>query len=161
MAGVEHRRPEGSEGGLARVLFEIEDKSLGDVEVLWGERTSDEAIRLDNIPLLVFGVSMGDTIRVRRDGDGLWSAGGLERGGHSTYRVMLRDATDKRVQDAFRHLVTLGCGYEELTRRYVAVDVPPDVDVRTVYDALEQGLEQDFWTFEEGHCGHRLDRPSR
>jgi hypothetical protein len=35
--------------------------------------------------------------------------------------------------------------------------VPPDVDIFKVYDLLERGLDEEAWTFEEGHCGHPVD----
>lgn len=155
MPPVEHAKPVAS-NDLARVLFEVEDKSLGDTEAVWGEWTAPDAVCLDNIPLLAFGVSMGDTVRVTRV-DALWFAGAVERGGHSTYRVMLADAGDVSIQERFRTLVVMGCGYEQLTPRFIALDVPPTIDIFAVYDRLESGLEHGAWTFEEGHCGHPID----
>ena len=154
---VEHAKPETASGELARVLFEIEDKSLGDAEALWGEWTSSEEIRLDSIPLLVFGVSMADHVRVVRDGQTFRFAGVAERGGHSTYRVMLADPEDSSIQERFRSLVIMGCGYEQLTPRFIALDVPPEVDIFALYERLEAGMDAGAWTFEEGHCGHPVD----
>lgn len=157
MAPVEHAKPQVASNDLARVLFEIDDKSLGDAEILWGEWISDQSVRLDNIPLLAFGVSMGDAVRIAREGETLRFAGVTDRGGHSTYRVMLADADDSFIQDRFRNLVVMGCGYEQLTPRFIALDVPPEVDIFAVYDQLESGLEKGAWTFEEGHCGHPVN----
>ena len=121
-----------------------------------GEKAGPGMVRLDNIPLLVFGVSMSDVVNVKVADDAVWSAGVAERGGHSTYRVMLEDADDATTQERFRDIVVLGCGYEQSTPRFIAIDVPPRVDVYEVYALLEAGLEAGIWTFEEGHCGHPL-----
>jgi hypothetical protein len=132
----------------------------GDAEVLWARRVTDRTAELDNIPLLVFGVSMGDVVKVG-PGDGWLRYEDVEaRGGHSTYRVMLEDPDDAEIQARFREIVTRGCAYEQLTPRFLAVDVPPEVEVFTVYDLLERGLDDGLWTFEEGHCGHPVDAGS-
>ena len=154
MPPIEHSRPRESLDGEARVFFELEDSDLGDAEVLWGRWTTPATVRLDNIPLLVFDVSMADVVRVTRDGDTLRFKVVSERGGHSTYRVMLERAEEASTLDRLREIIVLGCGYEHLTPRFLALDVPPNVDVFRVYDLLERGLEQGAWTFEEGHCGH-------
>jgi hypothetical protein len=154
---IQHNKPTESPADRVRVIFELEDNDLGEAEALWGRWVTRETVQLDNIPLLVFGLSMGDLIQVRRDGETLRLAAVAERGGHSTYRVMLHDADDSSARERLREMITLGCGYEHLTPRFLALDVPPDVDVFKVYDLLENGLEQGVWTFEEGHCGHPLD----
>lgn len=157
MPAIEHAKPTELFGDPARVFFKLEDAVLGDAEVLWGRWITYETVQLDNIPLLVFGVSMGDVVQVRRDGDTSRFAAVVKRGGHSTYRVMLENAGDPSAQERIREIIVLGCGYEELTPRFLALDVPPHVDVFKVYDLLKCGLEQGVWTFEEGHCGHPVD----
>jgi hypothetical protein len=160
MPPFEHAKPDVAQNGLVRVLFNVEDTSLGESEALWGEWVAPDAVRLDNIPLLIFGVSMGDVVRVARDGETVRFSGVARRGGHSTYRLMLRDADDVAIQDRLRSVVVMGCGYEQLTPKFVAVDVPPEVDIFAVYELLEDGLDHGAWTFEEGHCGHPVDTGS-
>ena len=157
MSSIEHSLPAGPSDAHVRVLFELENRKLGDAEALWAERVGAGTVRLDNIPMLIFGVSMGDVVSVTSSEDALMFAGVADRGGHSTYRVMLEDADDALTQDRFREIVTLGCAHERLTPRFIAIDVPPDVDVFKVYDLLERGLQDGTWTFEEGHCGHPVD----
>lgn len=156
MSPVEHAKPVDHDD-LARVLFELEDRTFGEAEALWAESLTPETARLDNIPLLVFGVSKGDVVKVSRDDETPRFLGVAERGGHSTYRVMLEDPDDPSTQARFREIVVLGCGHERLTPRFIAVDVPPDIDIFKVYDLLEKGLDDGAWTFEEGHCGHPVD----
>jgi hypothetical protein len=137
-----------------RILFALENSELGDAEVLWAEPITETTYRLDNIPLLVFGVSMGDTVWSRSPTEPYVFAGIASRGGHSTYRLMLEAPDQPATRARFRELVTLGCGYEELTARFIAIDVPERTDIFRVYDLLERGLDDGIWTFEEGHCGH-------
>lgn len=153
---IEHEAPTHDERA-PRVLFELEDTSVGETEALWGEWAGDDAVRLDNIPLLVFGVSMKDTVRVTRSEGQLAFAGVVARGGHSTYRVMLDGGDDPRGQQRLREIVVLGCGLERLTPRFAAIDVPPQVDVFKVHGLLERGLKDRVWAFEEAHCGHPVD----
>ena len=146
----------GSEGreGFVRVLFDVEDESSQ--EALWGEPVAPGVVKLDNVPLLTFGVSRGDAVRVTDAGEQFRFAGVAERGGHSTYRIMLTDADSGSVQERLASLLALGCGSERFSPRFLALDVPPNVSVVDVYALLEQGLDAGDWTFEEGHCGHPL-----
>jgi hypothetical protein len=157
MPPIEHTRPAESLDDHTRVRFELEDSELGDAEVLWGRWITPGTVRLDNIPLLISGVSMGDVVHVTVTGGALLFASVAERGGHSTYRVMLEKAEDASVEKRLREIIVLGCGYERITPRFLALDVPRDVDVFRVYDLLERGLAARIWTFEEGHCGHPVD----
>jgi hypothetical protein len=157
MSAVEHDRPSTTATERVRIRFLIEDSTLGTAEVLWAAPVNDGTFRLDNIPLLVFGVSLGDVVRVRQSNEVLEFEEVVARGGHSTYRVMINDPDDAAAQQHLRAIVTLGCGYEHLTPRFVAIDVPPAVDVFTVYELLDRGLDDGLWTFEEGHCGHPVD----
>jgi Domain of unknown function (DUF4265) len=109
MGTIQHEPPATQEDTHARVRFELDDPALGDAEVLWARTLSAETAELDNIPLLIFGVSLGDTIKVRHD-DGWLVYNGVETGGgHSTYRVMLSDPDGAETKERFREIVTHGC----------------------------------------------------
>lgn len=159
---VEHHASFHPSESDVRVRFPLDEPELGESELLWGRKLTASAVRLDNVPLLVFGVSLGDVVRVDRMNESYYSfAGVVERGGHSTYRVMLSDPSDPGVRERLREVVILGCGYESLTPRFLALDVPPAVDVFRVYRLLEEGLDARAWTFEEGHCGHPVGQDSQ
>jgi hypothetical protein len=152
VATVEHPQTDQLEG-YERVFFPVEDKTLGEAEALWAERVPD-GFRIDNVPLVVFGISRGDVVEAEPNGEQLWFSGVVERGGHSTYRVMLAEAGGATDEPGVRDLVALGCGYEALTPRFFAFDVPPQVDVQRVHALLERGLDEGRWTFDEAHHGH-------
>lgn len=157
MATVDHPRPTGLTPEHVRVRFALEDEAPGESEVLWARWRSPHEAQIDSIPLMVFGVSLGDTVEVVELDDLPLARGVVSRGGHSTYRIMLDDPDDPQTSERLRALMTAGCGFEALTPRFIAIDVPPHVDVFRAYDMLEEGLESGLWTFEEGHCGHPLD----
>jgi|SRR5579859_3562828 len=111
---------------------------------------------LDNSPFYAYDVSLEDTIAASMQDGCLVFERVVRRGGHSTYRVRLPEGES---HDAFlKHWSPqehLGCTYEGTgvhPRRLYAIDVPPGVSVRNVYDLLEQGEHEGWWEFEEGHC---------
>lgn len=90
------------------------------------------------------------------DGDGQFVFDGVSiRGGHSTCRIALQIPTES---DAFHKqwnpLEKIGCSYEGMNGRILAIDVPPSADIYNVFALLEAGETAGVWVFEEGHCGH-------
>ncbi len=146
---------------LVRVRFKLEPNAWhGHVtERLWAEKVGGNRYRLRNSPFYAKGVSFLDIVFAEPDPDGqLVFIGVSLRSGHSTYRVMLKIALG---QPAFREhwdpLEELGCRYEGVHGKLLAVDVPPTADIYRVYKLLESGEEAGTWDFEEGHCGHPVD----
>jgi Domain of unknown function (DUF4265) len=141
-----------------RFTLAPEDRAYGvDAESLWAEIVSDGRYRIDNIPFYVYDVSLGDTVGGDLVDDRIACPEVLERGGHSTYRVLVKhDAgfESKSFTDFWRELERLGCSYEVAKRCWIAIDVPPATDVFAVYRILETGENDGAWSFEEGHCGH-------
>lgn len=157
MDPVEHERP-GAAGDAVRIWFAPPQSGADEVEVLWGRWTSSGIARVENIPLLAFGVSRGDEVRVGHDGDVLRFAGVERRGGHSTYRVMLSDSSPTPgCETALDSLASMGCGFERMTQRFIAIDIPPQADIFAAYEVLDQGMSDGCWTFEEAFCGHPID----
>lgn len=140
-------------GNLVKVALPLGPELEG-YETVWAS-PEDGGYALDNIPLFVFGVSNGDVVDVVEQDGQLTFTRVRRRGGHSTYRVAFpADVTEHERREALEPLRRLGCGFERGPSRMVAVDVPPEVDVHAVYSVLERGMDEDRWTFEEGHCGH-------
>jgi hypothetical protein len=137
-------------------------------EGLWAEpiagATSGSALRLENSPFFVRGVSYQDVVRAvrRRDGPGLAFAGVVDRGGHSTY-MLLVPPTHADFATYWQKLQELGCTHESKKLRVslgerilYSVDVPPRADIAEVRSTLEDGERKNVWMFQEGHVGHRL-----
>jgi hypothetical protein len=158
MEYLEHDSPSEIGPGLVKVVFEIEEKSPGDREILWASPLGVDYILL-NVPLLIFGVSYRDIVSARRDQDGILTFVRVERrGGHSTYRLMLTKSSEGRFAAFWSPLERMGCRFEAVTPRFLAVDIPPRADIYAAYGLMEAGMTHGVWTFEEGHCGHPLER---
>lgn len=124
---------------------------------MWAEHVEGNFFRLRNVPFYVYGFSVEDVVEVAEQEGCITVKGVVERGGHSTYRIILPEsASEEEFQKTWLSLAILGCTYERATRRLVAIDVPPVADVYKVYDVLEAGEHTHKWEFEEGHCGHAL-----
>ena len=146
--------------GIAKVVFRLEaDAWHGHAaEGLWADVVSENRYRLRNSPFYARDVSFGDVVFVQLGSDDrLLFAGVSLRGGHSTYRLMLAvDAGSEGFLKRWHPLHAMGCGYEGVSGKLLAVDVPPSANIHAVYALLEAGESDGVWEFEEGHCGHPL-----
>ena len=146
---------------LVRVVFKLDKSDWHEhgTETMWAEPLGHDRYRLENIPFYVYGISYGDTVVAKMTGGLLFFQNVSQNGGHSTYRIFLAQGiTDNEFAKHWNALESLGCTYERATERLLAVDVPPEADIYKAYEALGQGLTAQAWDFEEGHCGHQLNR---
>lgn len=147
---------------LVKVFFELEPGEWHGfcVESLWAEFVSYNQYKIRNIPFYAKGVSFEDVINVREvDGNLEYQSTGIPSG-NSTYRILVeREKYDNGFLMYWTPLETMGCSYESGERDrglILAVDVPPDADVHAVFAQLEKGENEELWSFEEGHCGHKV-----
>lgn len=113
---------------------------------------------LDNSPFYIFGISAGDMFSSKKDGGGLLFDKVVFRGGHSTYRIKLPIGADHDFfMNHWEFLAKLGCSFEgssQNSQRLYSIDMPPEVDVNTAYQYLEEKEAAGVWVFEEAHyCG--------
>jgi hypothetical protein len=147
---------------LVKVAFRITDKRIGETETMWAEVLGPHRYELDNIPLLVDGVSLADIVDATIDEGRLKFSRVVEHKGHSTYRLMLsHEVVGARFEASWTPLEAIGCRYEAASPRFVAVDVPPHTDIYEAYDLIEKGQQDGLWLFEEGHVGHPLVHQER
>jgi hypothetical protein len=128
-------------------------------ENMWAEPVSGDTYRVRNIPTWAYELSLDDVVEAHGGEDGILIFGDVvERGGHSTYRIIPAAETDETTFERYwAPLQDAGCRYEShATQPLYAVDVPPRADVRAVYEMLDRGERDGIWEFEEGHCGHAL-----
>jgi hypothetical protein len=110
---------------------------------------------LDNSPFYAYGISHRDVFLADlKDGD-LTFVEVVFQGGHSTYRIRLREGLDHNFfLEKWLGLERLQCTYEGSSSNaqlLYSIDVPPGADVTEVYRLLEYGESEGYWTFEEGH----------
>ena len=141
---------------MVKVAIDLKDEHYG-IETLWAEAVGEGRYRLRNVPILAFGYSEQDVVTATEIAGKLRVNGVAEPGGHSTYRLFFTAPTDdEKFNLLWEPLEKLGCTFERANTRVIGIDVPPHADVYAVYAILEQGEQAKNWSFEEGHCGHRL-----
>jgi len=130
-------------GGYVRVLVSLEREPGGEGpedEWLWAEPLGSGRYRLESTPFFAYGLSHGDVVRAAGEAD-LPRFDGVERkSGHRTLRVALDgdlDVDRPTVQRFLDELLTLGCSYEAMPPKIVALDMRPDVDVGEVVSRLQ------------------------
>jgi hypothetical protein len=144
---------------LVKVSFPLKPGEWEGLEAenMWAEPVGIGKYRVENTPFYAYGVSAGDIVNAESRGGVLTFAGIAERGGHSTYRLLLSDQVDvrdSRFVALWSQLQSMGCTYEGASSKWLAVEVPPHADIYKAYSLFEEGEEQGTWTFDEGHCGH-------
>jgi hypothetical protein len=155
---------------LRKVYFELDADDWHGCpnEGLWAEpikgSVSGTVFCLRNSPFFARDVSFLDTVRAVPSDEypGLKFAGVIDRGGHSTYMLLVPPAWAE-FEAYWQRLEALGCTYESTTieislgrRTLYTVDVPGATDVYAVYRILEEGQKHGIWMFQEGHVGHPL-----
>lgn len=125
---------------LAKVLFRIpnEDGSA-EVETIWAEPLGQDTYRLDNSPFFAYSVSWRDIVYAPYDDDEQQATFQrvLERAGHRTVRVIFESEVSED-NPHLKHLVSLGCSFEGLNRKYFAIDIPRAADYDGVCSYLTQ-----------------------
>lgn len=143
---------------LVRITFRLEPDAWhgSATERLWAEPVGGNRFRLRNSPFYAFDVSNEDIV-FASERDGQLEFDGISiRGGHSTYRLKLRehDSSSSAFLQAWAPIERAGCSFEQ--GPVLAVDVRAAADIYQVYTLLEAGKAAGLWDFEEGHCGHAL-----
>jgi Domain of unknown function (DUF4265) len=108
----------------------------GNVETLWADPLGGDLYRLDNTPWYACRVSCGDVVEARTK-----EPGGVpifvrvvEKSGYRTIRLILKLPADKspESQAVLDHLREMGCTYEGANPRFLAIGIPPVVDLEAV-----------------------------
>jgi Domain of unknown function (DUF4265) len=121
---------------------------------MWAEVAAPGQFRLRNSPFYAYGVSVDDVVNAVESEDGILEVTSVaRRGGHSTYRVLLKRGEtieEEHFLAFWTPLQQLGCTYESGSR-WLSIDVPPSADTSKVCALLERGMAENVWTFEEAH----------
>lgn len=128
-----------------------------DAEWVWAKPLGEGLYRLDNIPAFVPGLALDDVIAAE-DEDGVPVFRGVrKRAGHSTYWLFFSNDVERpQAANFLSQLESLGCSYEGVRGRMIAVDVEPEPDIHQVYSFFQKAESEGLMQFEEGHCGHVL-----
>ena len=121
-------------GGYVRLLVSLErapDSEGPEDEWLWAEPLGSDRYRLESTPFFAYGLSHGDVVCACQ-GDLPRLAEVERKCGHRTLRIALDAGWDldrPAIQRFLDDLLGMGCTYEAMPPKIVALDVPPEVEV--------------------------------
>jgi hypothetical protein len=125
----------------AKVVFRVaNDDGSFEVETLWAYDLGDDRYKLDNLPFYAYSVSVDDVIYAPADPDDgrpIFQKV-LTKSGNRTVRVVfdLPIEPGNRSDEVLKGLVALGCSYEGANSKYIAVNIPPVIELNAVRDYL-------------------------
>jgi hypothetical protein len=122
------------------VKLEMRDAD-GFVETAWAQRTQPDRdeFRLDNNPFYAYRVSADDVVEGKLIAPGMYRFVRVVRpSGNRSIRVAFETfkADDPRAEPILEGLNSLGCDYEGMFSRVVAINIPPHVDLGRVAEFL-------------------------
>ena len=134
---------------MSKVLFRVhETDGTARVETLWATPLGDDLYQLDNSPFYAYSVSWKDIVYAPYDPDEQFATFQrvVRKSGHKTIRIIFRESVteDNDARRVLEQLVSLGCTYEGANKRYICLDVSPEVD----FDRVRQFLIQNSVQFE-------------
>ena len=125
----------------AKVLFRVfGDDGESTVETLWAVPLGNDLYRIDNSPFYAYGVSWQDIVLAPYDEqEGLPTFRAVrEKSGNRTLRIVFDPPVEpgNASDGVLQGLVALGCSYEGANRRYISINLPPDVELQQVRSYL-------------------------
>jgi len=109
------------------------------VETLWAVPAGRNLYRLDNSPFFAYRVSWEDVVQAEPDSDGVLCFSRVaEKSGNRTVRVITvgYETTSAEAKPFLDGIIALGCSYEGMQPRLISINVPPEVELKTVADYL-------------------------
>ena len=130
-----------SSDSYVKVLFEIQDEDGSThVETLWAVDLGGDRCRLENSPFYAYSVSWEDVVYAPFDAEQGFRTFQkvVAKSGNRTVRVIFDPPVepDNKSDQVLKGLVAMGCSYEGADKKYVSVNLPPDVDLGKVRDYL-------------------------
>jgi hypothetical protein len=104
-----------TDNGMTRAMVEVSPAKWHSVaeERLWVSRLGEDRIRIENIPMYARGLGYHDVVVASRGSQGLKVSSVVERGGHSTYRLLLLPGrTVAEFEALWSRIGVHGCCYE-------------------------------------------------
>lgn len=138
---------------MEKILFEYYDTNQEyALESAWAEKEG-EYYKLDNILFYAKNYSLGDIIKVEDRNGELYATTLIQESGHSTIRIIFYE--NKFIEPTENWLIKMGCSYEGSNiPTLISVDIPPEVDYNLIKAYLENGEQDDKWSYQEACIAH-------
>ena len=108
--------------------------------------------RIESIPIYLKNVSRGDIVRAKlaQGGEIFEFDGVAKRGGHNTYRLLLKDKAERTLEATIGELRAKGLYVEQERGGLLAVDAPPDIDQGAADRYLTEQSDEGRWEMQDG-----------
>lgn len=101
----------------------------GHAETLWAEPLPEGLYRIDNIPLEIYNVSLGDVVTGSMRNDLLYGDALFDKSGNQTVRVQIADGLSSPAGASLLQLLDArGARYETYGNTVLSANIPPGVD---------------------------------
>lgn len=114
--------------------------------------------QIESIPFYLKDVSRGDVVRTKitengeiQDGEVFEFDGIVQRGGHNTYRLLLKQKHPDDPAFTENELLSKGLLIEVKHEDFFAVDVPPSLDQQAIDRYLVTESESGRWGLQDGY----------
>jgi len=121
----------------------------------------EDYFQIESIPFFLKNVSSGDIVRAKtvvnteiQDTEIFEFESVLDRGGHNTYRLLLKKKNPDDPKFTENELIKKGLAVEEQHGDFLAVDVPPDVDQKAIDAYLVDESEFGRWELQDGYLNN-------
>jgi Domain of unknown function (DUF4265) len=118
----------------------------------------DDYFQIESVPFFLKNVSCGDIVKANvvvnkeiQEGEIFEFDQVVDRGGHNTYRLLLRKKHPDDPQLTTDELLKKGLAIEEQYGDFFAVDVPPTVDQQAIDDFLVAESQAGRWEMQDGY----------
>ena len=126
---------------MCKVVVRVtaEDGSIT-VETPWATKIDDDLYRIENLPFYAYSLSWLDIVHApySEEEERPTFQKVVEKSGHRTIRIIFDPpiADGNESMNKLEGLVQMGCTYEGANPSYICVDIPPEVEFKTVSDYL-------------------------
>lgn len=125
----------------AKVLFRVPNEDgTAEVETLWAISLGGDKYKLDNSPFYAYGVSWEDVILAPFSEEEQFPTfqSIVAKSGNRTVQVIFDSPIEdgNESDEILKGLVSLGCDYEGANRKYISVNIPPNVSLDAVREYL-------------------------
>jgi Domain of unknown function (DUF4265) len=125
---------------------------------------NDKLFKLASIPFYLRNVSLGDVVKANvttlfdDEMEVFVFDSVVQRGGHNTYRLLLKRPRSDALTDTITDLLSRGMAVEHKDNDFLAVDVPPGLDQHKVDAFLIEQADHGRWGMQDGNLNNNPRR---
>ncbi len=146
-----------SDEDLEKVYVDLPGHWHFEGESLWAKPVGDDLYEIRNVPFGAYGLNYGDVVRAVSRGPDLKPEVRevVKSSGRRTLRAFFPDLVQEDQTTYLKELQGLGVEVERDDEKFVAIDIPPEVDYDSIFDYLEDLEGRDVLEFET--CEMRVE----